>query len=593
MAGLLARLLRLLERPRALAAIAALAAALALPTLAIGFYADDYAELATLERAVPQLEGVSPIDLYRFVPADRRVLAELVQRGPLPWFTDPGLKVHFFRPLSGAMVFAEHALFGRFAAGYHLTTVLVYAALCLAVGLLYRAILGPRGAPAPLTATLAALCFAVAPCHAQPVAWIAGRHMLVSALPSALALAAHVRHARDGWRPGAWLAPLGIVLALLAGESGLGAVAYWLAFDALGPAHASRSARIRSALPALAIAAVYALAYKAMGYGAAHSGAYLDPAADPAAFAAALTTRLPALALEAFTGFPSDLLAVGYPALFVIGGVATVAAVAALVRATLPAIPDDERAALRWLLPGAIGSAVLAAGGFTGGRLLLFPSVGVAFLAAVLLRRGVGVTGRAFAMGRAWLVAVHLALGPFAIVLGALATADVAHRGLEVYRTAELGGPPPYRVVVVAASDPMVAFYPAVMGVALSPENAGTWQVLSTAKHAHRVTRTGPRRLRLDVIGGREMEGAFDKNFRSLKRPFHVGDRVELIGAAVTVLSLADGLPSAFEVELDVPVDDPSLNLLTWQGGRLARFHPPPVGESVVLPWSPGPFRLF
>jgi hypothetical protein len=586
--------LRLLGHRRALWAIALLAALLALPSVTVGFFADDFSQLSIIERSVPQVASISRFDLYRFVPADRAALAEFVQRGPLPWFTDPGLKIHFFRPLASAVLVAEHALWGRWAVGYHLTSVLAYAALAFVVGRLYRvAFAAPDDGPGAVTASLAALSFAVASSHAQPVAWIAGRHMLLAAIPAALALAAHIRHARDGWRPGAVLAPLAAAVSLLASESALGGLAFWLAFDAFGPL-LSRRARVRAALPALFVLAVYAAAYKALGYGAAHNSAYLDPVADPARFARAALTRVPALLSEAFTAFPSDLSA-AFPILpFAVAGLLGTLAMAALARAVHPSIPAEERAALRWLLPGSLLALLLASGGFPGGRLLLFPSFGLCVLTAVLFRRAAGLPGRAVKVGRGWIFVLSFVLGPVSLLLGAFANGDVARKGFEVYRTAELDeGPRPIRAVILVASDPMVAFYPALMGVLLRPLDVYSWQVLSTARHPHRITRTAANRLRVEILGGRLMEGGFDRNFRAAQTAFHVGDRVPLLGAAVTVLALDGGLPSVIEAEFDVPVDDPTLRLLVWREGRLRRVAFPAVGSTVETRWEPGPFGFF
>lgn len=588
------RLLRSLGHRHALAAITLLAALLALPSVTVGFFADDYSQLAIIERSVPQVAAIPRFDLYRFIPEGRAAFAEFMERGPLPWYCDPHLKIHFFRPLASALLVAEHAIFGRWAVGYHLTSVLAYAALAYVVGRLYRAVFStPDEGPGALTAALAALCFALTSSHAQPVAWIAGRHMLIAAIPAALALAAHIRHVRDGWRPGAFLAPLCAALSLLASESALGGLAFWLAFDAFGPLP-SRRARLRAALPALGIVAVYAVGYKALGYGAAGNSAYLDPASDPLTFARAALTRVPALLSEAFTGFPSDLSA-AFPILpFAAAGLLATLAMAALTRAVLPAIPAEERAALRWLLPGSLGALLLASGGFPGGRLLLFPSFGLAVWTAILLRRAGGLPGRALAVGRGWLFFLAFVLGPISLPFGAVANGEVARKGFEVYRTIEIDqGPRPIRAVVLVASDPMVAFYPPLMAVLLRPQDVYSWQVLSTARYPHRITRTGPNRLQVEILGGRLMEGGFDRNFRSAKTPFHVGDRVPLLDAAVTVKALDAGLPSVLEAEFAVPVDDPTLRLLVWRDGRLRRVTFPAMGSVVETRWEPGPFGFF
>ena len=67
--------------------------------------------------------------------------------------------------------------------------------------------------------------------------------------------------------------------------------------------------------------------------------------------------------------------------------------------------------------------------------------------------------------------------------------------------------------------------------------------------------------------------------------------RNSLWGKAIATVDR--GAPTAIDVVFDVPLEDPALHLMTWRDGRLARLSPPPVGASVDLPWSPGPFRFF
>ncbi|MFT3772344.1 MAG: hypothetical protein QM820_43670 [Minicystis sp.] len=601
--GWFARFLRLFERPRALPVIVALAALIVLPTLRVGFYSDDYSLLALIEHSHPALSNGSPYDLYRFVPGDRAELAGFIQRGPLPWFADPALKLHFFRPLSSLLLTLDHALWGRSPAGYHVTCVILYVALVLAAGLFYRAILGLRAGaagPAVVTATLAAFVFALDAGHFQPVAWIAGRHLLVAALPAVIGLMAHVRFVRERWRPGLWIGPTGVVLSLLAGEAGLGAVVYWLAFDALGPAPAEASsarARLRASLPALVIAALYAVAYKLLGLGAAGSGAYLDPATDPLGFAAAAATRVPALLGDSFVGIPSELITVAPAAPLVVIGLAAAAAMFGLYRLARPVIPDDERLALRWLLPGAFVSLVLAAGGFPGSRLLVLPSLGAAFLVAVLLHRGAerlaAAPGIGLRIGRVFLVAVHLVLAPLAVVSNAFSYADLGRQGLDVLRRADLRGPRPRQVVILAASDPMVAFYPAAILALLDP---GAWAPgRSSPPPSTTIASPAPARpAYASTSSGAPSWMAPSRRSSALPVPRStsaIGSSSQ--GVAVTVLALDQGAPTAIEATFDGPLDDPALHLLVWRDGRLVRVSPPPLGASIDLPWSPGPFRFF
>ena len=74
-------------------------------------------------------------------------------------------------------------------------------------------------------AGLAALLFAVDDAHGFPAAWLANRKTLIGAFFGILALIAHDRWRRGEWRIGSLVAPLSLLLGLLAKESvaGVGA----------------------------------------------------------------------------------------------------------------------------------------------------------------------------------------------------------------------------------------------------------------------------------------------------------------------------------------------------------------------------------
>jgi hypothetical protein len=80
--------------------------------------------------------------------------------------------------------------------------------------------------------------------------------------------------------------------------------------------------------------------------------------------------------------------------------------------------------------------------------------------------------------------------------------------------------------------------------------------------------------------------------YRSKKHPLPAGSVVKLTGGEVRVLSAQAGLPTAIELRLDVPLDDPSVTLMTWEDGAL-RPVKLDVGQSKHIVWSPGPTGLF
>jgi len=99
-------------------------------------------------------------------------------------------------------------LFGQWAGGHHLMSVLWHALGVLAFYVALRALTGARGA-----SLLAAALFAVHPLRVEDVAWVSSRKDIVCGVFFALALLAHARYAR---RPGPFRYALLLAASLLA-----------------------------------------------------------------------------------------------------------------------------------------------------------------------------------------------------------------------------------------------------------------------------------------------------------------------------------------------------------------------------------------
>ena len=86
-------------------------ALLVLPALRAGFSFDDFLQRLVLEGKAPEL-GLGPASLYDFGGGALRA-QDWVERGYVPWHTDPQLSIRFFRPLGSLSIALDQALFGR------------------------------------------------------------------------------------------------------------------------------------------------------------------------------------------------------------------------------------------------------------------------------------------------------------------------------------------------------------------------------------------------------------------------------------------------------------------------------------------------
>ena len=574
-----------LSRPRAVLLAALL---VALPTLFAGFFFDDYLHLLTLRG---DGFGPTPLDLFQFAKGDVDEMAEFISTGPFPWYTWPALKLHFFRPLSSAAMVLDFHLFGQKAVLYHLHSVAWYLLLAWGVFLIYRRLFA-----LPI-AGLCILLYILDDGHLIPVLWWSNRNAIVSAAPAVLGLAAHLRWREAGWRPGLPLSIAGYGLGLLGGETALGIVGYVAAYELLKKS--TWRDRARCLAPAVVLAVVYLLLYKRAGYGVGGSGIYVDPIAEWSTFLSLAPGRLLDLAGAQFFSLPVEL-AIFAPGTSLPLGVAAfvgLAVFATVLRRMWKTFGPEERRNLAWLGIGAFLAAAPALATFPSGRLLLLPSIGACawlglFLSRAIFELGRGMGDRATRCIACYFLVVHFFLAPLTWVGASVAVPVFIRLSEDAFHSIELDAAKVanQRVFCLFAADPYSGFYPVVMRRYLNYPPARGWQILSLAANDHEVTRTAPNRFELRVLEGEMLSTPFERLLRSHAYPLKKGDIVACDGYRVTVLDAGSWGPRSIALDFDKSLDDAEFEFLAWQGGRLAHFAWPPIGQTALLKVSEGYF---
>jgi hypothetical protein len=595
---------RALATRRAMAIAVFLAMAVASTSSAVGFLTDDHGFRAALHSTNERAPAA--YDLFRFVPGDAADNQLRIRYGVLPWWAAPALRIHFLRPLTSLVFAATDRAFGDAPLAGHLVSLAWYLAMLLAAAVVFRRLLQPAAA------TLALAVFGLSAAHLDGYAWISARHVVIAGALAAGTLAARGSRHR-------WLAPVMFVAALTGSEAALAVAPLWVALELSATARAWR-ARWRGCLPVIAISLGYLTVYAALGGGTRASGGYHDPMTDPLGFALLAAVRVPVLLGDAALGIPAELAhvvaewrlalvglaAVGILALAWRWTASSTASAASTVTrddagsagppGTAPVAADDaaapdgaeQRRTIAWLALAGVGATVLGATGFPSGRVLVIPNLAFAPLIGLVLYRGLAAhwPGRAMAVV---LAIIHLVVAPAATLRG---VAKLTHRARVTEaiaaHIAELA-PSSGRVVIVAASDPMVYVYPRSILADVAPGTVRCWSVWSAAHASHRVTRTGARTLVVEPIERPMLDGSFDELYRAPGLPFAAGDTVQQCGATIRVAAVRDGRPARLEIELRRSLDDPEILLLAWRAHRLVRFTPPRVGETVELAWSAGP----
>jgi len=550
-------------------------AILFLPAIRTPRFLDDYFQTSMIEGTYPAPR--SPFDLYDFVgDADR---ALLLDRGLLPWWSHPQLKVRFLRPLSSALLYADHRVFGDHPLLSHLHSFAWWAAAVLAAGALYRRTLTSRAA------VVATFMFALAPCHALPLVWLANREALVSITFGILALGALVRFRQGGrWLHGASAAGL-FTLSLLGGEYALGFGGYALAL-ALTSRRSSRSVRAVGLLSFAAPALAYLVVRARLGYGTAGSGLYQDPFRDPVAFLQRVPQRMAALLGEGWLTLPADT--VDATPSWLVGAIAIVAAAILFVpvRRALAGLDGERREDATWLLLGSVLALTPVLAVMPALRVLGASFVGIAATVALVLDRAwfpraaepPTRASRLTELVALCLGFAHFVHGPgTSWLISRFCRADAAIFSEEAATLRSYIPDPAKDEVVLVRGIGGTMF---VLPYAIDPKGAPPWRwrILALTGHVL-VSRVDSRTIDLLAPPQRSLFPTGEGNlFRGEGAPLAAGDVVRVSGMRATVMDVGKAGPRRVRFEFDEPLESSSR---VWVTSRFDGIHdadPPEPG---------------
>ena len=577
--GTLERWLERLASRRAMALSVLVGTFLAIPAVGPHLALDDFV-LGLVAHAAPDVAGLrqGTLDLFTFTTGDAAENRELIDGGiMLPWWTDPHLRIAFFRPLSSLTHRLDFALFPGTPALMHAHTLVWFAAALGSVAWLYR-----RFEASARVAGVAALLYAFDDAHGPVVGWLSNRNALIATAFGCLVLVLHDLGERAGRTWARVAAPLAFGVSLFAGEFAVGVLAYVVAY-AVFLSRGTWLRRAMSVAPHLSVVMAWRLWWGRAGFGARGSGAYLDPLADPVAFVTELPVRIAALLHGAWSGPPSDLFFLAPPPhrpLLVVIAVATVLLVTFLV---VPLVREDGYARF-WAL-GMVLAIVPVSASFPSDRLLLFVGVGAMALMARLVvvfvdRRAEPVTS-ATKWRRRLTVAfalIHFVVAPLALpvraaqmqLLGGLtaraqASLDVALAGR------------PDTVVIASAPVALLASYLAPERAYFDRPRPAHMYFLSTASSRVRVE------LRVEAERG-FLYTPLEKHYRGSAAGLERGRTVDLPAMDARIDDVAaDGRPRAVSFTFGDALDGRRVTVLRW-----SRDHYEPlmldIGQSIVLP---------
>jgi len=577
---LLRRVGELLASPRARVLVPLVGVILTLPSLAGGLLLDDLLHRAKA-RGLFGHDLWSRLDLFTFIPGDRARQVPLRESGFLPWFAAPDLKLAFLRPVCALLHLFDYTVLDGAPWAMHAESVALYAVSIALAAALYRRLLPPA------VAILAALLFAIDDAHGLPVAWLANRNALIGTSFGLLAVMAHHRWRREGWKPGAWLGPLAFGTALLSAELGLGTLAYLVAYAvALDPS--PRAKRAWALAPYFAVVIAWQMVYRRLGYGAHATGLYIDPGADIVEFLRAAPGHAAALFIGQLALPPADVYG------FAPGWAQALTVVAAIVLAALtgwvltPRLRADP--VTRFLALGMLLSIAPVLASFPSDRTLFFAGVGGSGLVAQVigdLREPAiaGTTARARCeRGLRWFwIAVHLVVAPLVLPSQCAALGVAARSAARTAATFPLD-PDVAEKTLILVNTPTVLYAEPLLA-SLDPARPSPKRLRGLAATTGHVAITREAARTLDVaLQPDAVPDLAATIFCDPTHPLRVGDELDAPGLHVTVLGLSDrNLPVHTRYRFDRDLDDTSYLWVGYDGTAFYQAKAPRIGERVVF----------
>ena len=512
-------------------------------------------------------------------------VSERIALGMLPWWTDPHLSMALFRPLSVATQYLDYLLWPNAPVLMHLHNMAWYAAIVALVGAFYRGMMGGG------IAALALLMYAVAASHAEGAAWIADRNTVMSAAFALAALVSYDRLRRAAWRPGAWIAPLALLLGLASGEGAIAAwgylVPYALWIDR-GPAG-------KRALPLAPMAVVtlgWCILYRKLGYGVHGGGWYRDPFDAPRFFLMRrVPDALPGILREEF--LPGASAARAWPFVFVTPWAFRITLAVCVLTLPLWLLMLVRRREIAFWSFALFASALPICAIGVAPRLFFLSSVAsFALIAEVLgqlwtlarapaLRGGWPLRMAALLLAGAWL-AVH---GPLALALAPHAyRANVDFEQLFVTSAQRLPAFDRAKVdTLFVLNTPNYLVTQASPAYALSRPWPSKLYVLGATFMPVRISRPDAFTVRLTPLGGYLLEPV-SQFVRAPEVPFSPGQTIQVGPLTARVEEvMPDGRPAAMSFRSEQLAAANQL-WVAWYGDRYHAIPLPRVGTDVDIP---------
>ena len=552
-------------------------------TTGTAFTTDDWYQMSVLENSLPYPPDThSLFGLFSFYDGNPDRMRAMIETAGLPWWTDPELLISFFRPLSEATHWLDHKLWPANGYWIHWHSILWYLLLISAVWLMARRIQG-----ANWITGLGLLIYTVDAGHIAATGWIANRNALIATFLGSLVIYFYHRLQSEQWQPGKYLAPLFMILALLAGEAALATFLFLFAY-AITIKQGSLLQRIYSLIPYIAIGFIWLIAYYQLGFGTSHSGFYADPGNDALGALQQIAQRWPIAMLSQLSGIPVHFFSknISPTEIFMI-----TIAVIGLLLIYYPVIKNSSTARF-WFISIALSLVLVCTTGLFD-RLFIFSSIGTSLLIAETIayylqkkafnKKIMQLTGYALSL---WLLVATLIIDPvFSSFFVHKNAARIQPPKAHLTQALEQRDIEKTNVVLLKAGASMSSIrYMLKNTYQGNPTPKAIWS-LGFADSELRVTRTDANTLTVATANGfANPNKPLYSVFRSHNYPFTVGDTLEFPDLSIRILEVDQyKMPKTASFHFKEPIESEEFIFLAWIDKTYKAITLPTIGESISL----------
>ena len=556
-----------------------LGAVLRFPSVLTGWILDDYVQQAMLG-ASDFWTGRAPWDLYAFIGATPDEVPILRSNGAIPWWTDDQMRAAPFRPLTSLLIAADLKIFGAKPLPLHLATLGWWMAMTATFAGVARRFVSRR------TAILAVFIFALAKAHAVPMAWIANRCVFVATAFGLATIWLHSKGREDQSLKLRVAAVVAATLALAGGEYGLSALCFVGVYEWQLGSGGWRQ-RSLSILPYVVLFVVYAVVFRALGYGVEQSILYVDPIDEAGLFLFRVVSQLPLFVIDGLSGLPAVLPPLVALTVFIWTTAGFVIGVRRLKDARAKAVA-------KFAIYGSLLATVPLGASVFAARLLVFVSVGFAIGAAIVVADAWRCRREAGRIWRLWfasgLLGGHLLIAPLMSYMecwsSKLLNQNLHRAAMEAPLDDRLVAD--QEVILISALDTFSLHYPTLVRHLGGKPLAKGWRVLTGAAGDHELLRPSANVLEL-----RSSAALFSNPnsmvYRRPKPAIQVGSSYRLGSFTLSVLDSTELGPKHLRLTFDQPIGDRNTVLLRATRVGYARVRLPAVGERVRVPAAIAP----